>query len=134
MTNKIIGTIAVIGLLLGLFASYEFWSASHPTSSFGAVGLKLAENYDPYLKYNGGYYSNLPIQTTNTFNAGATILSGLNVTTSNTATSSTVVGCVQTTATSTATPIRFLYTTSATTTVSGTASGSVAWGYGTCPF
>lgn len=71
MTNKIIGTIAVIALILGIFASYELWSASHPSISFGALGVKLAENYDPYIRYNGGYYSLLPISTAGTLQVGA---------------------------------------------------------------
>lgn len=59
----------------------------------------------------------------------------LTVTTSNTATSTTALGCVQTTATSTATPIRIVIGSSgATTTYQGTSSnGVVGWQYGTCP-
>lgn len=71
MTNKIIGTIAVVALLLGIFASYELWSTAHPSTAFGSLGVKLAENYDPYIRYNGGYYSLLPINTAGTLQVGA---------------------------------------------------------------
>ena len=57
-------------------------------------------------------------------------------TTSNSATSTLEVGCIQMYATSTATAVRFLFHASSTisTTVTGTASGYLLWGYGTCPF
>lgn len=66
----------------------------------------------------------------------ATIQGGtFTVTTTNAATSTSALGCVQTTATSTLTPIRLLYTASTTATaISGTQAGFVLWGYGTCPF
>lgn len=67
----------------------------------------------------------------------ATISGGsFTVTTSNLATSSTSLGCIQSTATSTETPIRFIIAlaTSATTTYQGTPSdGFVVWQYGSCP-
>lgn len=123
MTNiwKIVLAVAVVAIIVLGFIVYKDSSSN---LSFGAVGVKLAENYDPYIRYNGGYNSLLPITTTGP----------LTVTSTNTATSTTIVGCVQTTATSTATPIRLLYNTQATTSLSGTASGTVVWGYGTCPF
>lgn len=60
---------------------------------------------------------------------------GLTITSSNTATSSVVVGCIETYATSTATPVKLaLGSTSAATTTFGAAGiGSVAWLYGNCP-
>lgn len=71
MTNKIIGTIAVLGLLVGATALYFVWPFISPVAnSFGSVGVKLAENYDPYIRYNGGYNSALPIQTTGTLQVG----------------------------------------------------------------
>ena len=56
-------------------------------------------------------------------------------TTSNSATSTASVGCIQTTATSTATPIRLVPASSgATTTYTGAnAFGVMAWQFGTCP-
>lgn len=70
------------------------------------------------------------------FNAAATFNSTVNITTTNVATSTLVVGCVQTYATSTATPIRFVIGSAqlASTTFGGTTSnGAVLWQYGTCP-
>ena len=70
--------------------------------------------------------------------ASGNVIAGKNLTltTSNTATSSSVVGCVQTYATSTATPIHLEYSTTTTlaTYTKGTLpQGAVAWQYGTCP-
>lgn len=59
----------------------------------------------------------------------------LTVTTTNTATSSLTIGCIQTYATSTATSIVLQPSTAneATTTFSGTGFGLLAWQYGSCP-
>lgn len=68
------------------------------------------------------------------FNGGA---SGITVTTSNTATSSIIVGCVNTYATSTATAIKMfpgaINTSASTTYTGGTVGGFVVWAYGNCP-
>lgn len=55
--------------------------------------------------------------------------------TTNAATSTFSGGCIQTTATSTATPVRFVIGTSGATTTyqGGAAIGVVAWQYGSCP-
>ncbi|MEK7136401.1 MAG: hypothetical protein AAB821_02315 [Patescibacteria group bacterium] len=60
----------------------------------------------------------------------------LTVTTTNAATSTISVGCVQMYPTSTATAARFSFnTSSATSTIGGAAAaGFVTWNYGTCPF
>lgn len=55
------------------------------------------------------------------------------LTTSNTATSSLVVGCIQFYATSTATAGHLEFNTQSTTTINGASAGSVAWKYGACP-
>lgn len=59
-----------------------------------------------------------------TFSATTTMNSNLVVTTADTATSSVQVGCIQTTATSTATPIKLQATTT---------PGTAYWSYGKCP-
>ena len=69
---------------------------------------------------------------------GASTLGGtVTVTTTNAATSTVILGCIQTYATSTATPIKFtIGIGGATTTFTGTATtgnGVVAWNYGSCP-
>lgn len=65
-------------------------------------------------------------------------MSGTDVLSKSTAGTTTLaVNCVQTSATSTATPIKLLFNTAFTgsTTVNGdgSASGNVLWDYGTCP-
>ena len=62
--------------------------------------------------------------------------SGMEVPTTNTATSTSKVGCIQSVATSTATPIHLEYsTTTSLATYSGGAvpNGGVSWRYGACP-
>ena len=72
-----------------------------------------------------------------TVTGDSTISGGtLNVTTSNTATSTAKIGCVQTYATSTATAVRFVIGSIATSSTSygGTNTiGLVGWQYGSCP-
>lgn len=47
-----LGAVLIIVLVLFLFTR----------TAFGAtLGLKLAENYDPYIRYNNGFYTNLPV-------------------------------------------------------------------------
>lgn len=73
MANKIIGGIAVIALLLSGYSTFVVLN-SQPSqisaTSFGAIGLKLAENYDPYIRYNGGFNTALPFQTSSTMQVG----------------------------------------------------------------
>lgn len=81
----------------------------------------------------------LTVDLTSTFTGDVTMSGGDNaliITTSNSATSTLDVGCIQTTATSTDTPVRFVLSSAGTTTATygaGTASGGVSWQYGTCP-
>jgi hypothetical protein len=59
---------------------------------------------------------------------GDTVAKSLTLTNSS-ATSTLIAGCVQTNATSSATPVKLLFGTVATT----TGNGFVLWQYGTCP-
>lgn len=63
---------------------------------------------------------------------------GLTVTTTNSATSTSALGCIQTVATSTATPIALVFSTVATSSTNvangQTPNGFVLWKYGSCPF
>ena len=71
-----------------------------------------------------------------TFTSTTTMSKPLIVTTTDTATSTAQVGCIQTTATSTATPIRLVIGSIATSsaTYRGTnTNGLIGWQYGTCP-
>lgn len=131
------GVATVIGVLWLIF------SPMLGQNVFGAVNI---ENYNPAIMAHG-YNSEKPITLSGasgdittgddlTVTDDATISGGsLTVTTTNTATSTVSLGCIQTTATSTVTPVRFVIGSSgATTTHQGTNSvGVVAWQYGTCP-
>lgn len=81
---------AAIALVIGLGAGYVLDHQASSQVLAGAIGPKLAENYDPYLKINGGYYSNLPIQTTSSLTAASETISGI----SSTATTSVAKLCV----------------------------------------
>ena len=149
MKEKILWGIAVVGLVLGGWAWFSIPSVAKLPSgqSFGAAGNLLAEQYIPYVLYNGGYNSAKDIETSANFEVGGTstltgdvTLSGgdnaLVVTTTNAATSTIDFGCLQTTATSTLTPIRFVISSAGTSTATygaGSANGGVSWQYGTCP-
>ncbi len=67
--------------------------------------------------------------------AAATLSGTLTQSTSNTATTTAALGCIQTVATSTVTPIRLEFgaVSAATTTFGSAGIGSVVWRYGTCP-
>lgn len=76
--NKLIGAVAGIALVLGLFACWTLLGGTLKTNgahpSFGAVGNLLAENYIPYVLYNGGFNTAKDLTV-----SGATTLSGTNV-------------------------------------------------------
>ena len=160
MTNIkqiLVATAAFTSLALGVFNSFSYMKAPMSAidpASFGAAGTMLAENYMPYVMYNDGYASAKGITLTGanadltvddfTVTDDATISGGsLVVTTSNSATSTVQVGCVQTVATSTASPIKVMYFASSTLNIDGasvtagfgggTSQGMVLWGFGTCP-
>lgn len=70
MSNKnltigliVVGIIAIIGVFTPLGQSL--------TASFGSVGGKLIEQYDPYVRYNGGVNTALPFKTTSTMQIGS---------------------------------------------------------------
>ncbi|MDE1940979.1 MAG: hypothetical protein KGI66_02555 [Patescibacteria group bacterium] len=125
----VIGAVVVlaVGFIVG-----RLFNSSQALPAGGASGTKLAENYDPYIRVNGGFYSALPVQTTNTLTSAAFTATGdatvsggtLNVTTADTATSTLVVGCIQFYATSTATALKFQ---------ASTTPGVMYSQYGTCP-
>lgn len=144
MTNKILSIVAI--LLSGSVFVGFFWGGA-VSQGFGAAGTLLAENYIPYVMYNDGYASengitligadgDLVVGDDATIADDLTVSGGsLSVPTSNAATSTISGGCIQTTATSTATPIRLVPASSgATTTYTGAnAFGVMAWQFGTCP-
>lgn len=121
MKENIIGAIAALALVVSIWTAYSVAPHFPPKGLGAAAGVTsmLAENYIPYILYNNGFATAKDIVQQ----------------TSNTATTTFAGGCFQTTATSTATPVRFVIGTSgATTTYQGaTAIGVVAWQFGLCP-
>ncbi len=128
---KLFVGISVVALILAGIAFYKTLNLGADINATAVPGSSLLiENYVPVVKYNGGIYSELPIQTTSTLTSNdlttgiATLSGDLIVTTANTATSSALFGCWQTYATSTASPIRVM----ATTTL-----GPIVGVFGLCP-
>ncbi len=77
------------------------------------------------------------VRGTTLLTTGASTFGGTGTfTTTNTATSTVVVGCIQTTATSTASPVRLVFSSIATSSPTFNPSntiGLVGWQFGTCP-
>lgn len=74
MKQYIVPAIAVIALLVGLWALHgPIGLKSNGNGNFGATaaGNLLAENYIPYILYNGGYNSAKDINTTGGFTVGS---------------------------------------------------------------
>lgn len=119
------GVIAVIALIIAIVALQLPKPAAVVQPSFGGT-----TNYDALTLDNG----DLTLTNGNIVNstAGKT----MTLTTSNTATSTLKVGCIQMNATSSATTVRITFgpAGNATTTSQGSNSnGIVAWQFGTCP-
>ena|ERR1017187_4149439 len=83
----------------------------------------------------GGYFYPSVGQSVKGNLGGVTNYDNITLTSSNTATSTLVTGCIQTYATSTATAVRFVLSSAAssTPTYGIPAVGGVSWQYGTCP-
>ena len=114
------------------------WMALIAVAIIAVLGLFLPMVKTPSLGAVTGTtnYSNLALSGTLAVTGATTLGGNTTITTSNTATSTVTVGCIQTTATSTATPIRLVPGSgaNATTTFNGTnAVGVIGWQYGTCP-
>jgi len=125
MKEKILWGIAVVALVLSGLAFLGSVQGARIASNFGAAGNLLAENYIPYVLYNGGYNSAKDLTLSGSGNT-------LKVTTGAAATSTVETGRIQTYATSSATKICLDFNTQATTTNAGTANGVVTWLYGDC--
>lgn len=146
MVNKIILAIGIAFILISGF----LFITKKDTAGVGTA-LNCATNTTclPSMELTGNADTSTPslqvdkqgITVTsggiNVTAGGVTIASGgLTLTTSDSATSTASLGCIQTTATSTATAIRLVFgnNISASTTYRGSNSvGIVYWQYGTCP-
>lgn len=59
MTNYFWKALALVTLALAVFVVVELFVVKNAAAA-GAVGLKLIENYDPYVRYNNGIATQLP--------------------------------------------------------------------------
>lgn len=123
MTKElIISAIALIIAIVGVFTPFG-----------GMVSDQLGNGTESFWDTAEGYKVD---GTTVISGTGAgTFTSSVNIPhTSNTATSTLTVGCIQTYPTSTATAVRFDFFGNASTSVNGqTAVFPVGWRFGTCP-
>lgn len=135
--------LVIAGVIVGLLLSSVISSGGNFGGIYSNVQKDFSEgvSVDGTVVINGSGKLVAPItSTTGTFSStlavtGATTLGGdIVVTTSNTATSTLTVGCIQMYATSTETALRLEFnTTNSTSTINGDSSGLVAWTYGSCP-
>lgn len=122
ISETLIGLIAVLSLVFSIVAI----NVGKNTTLGGTTNYDTVDVTDGYL-VDG---------TTRISGTGSATLAGLTVTTTNSATSTSEFGCIETTATSTASPVKLVLGkvgSSATTTLYDTSSGAVYWAYGNCP-
>jgi hypothetical protein len=123
-----------IGVLVAIVIAIGGYFYPQVQGAFGTI--KDTSYFDYFNAATGGGFQ---INGTTIFNATTlttpTAGGTLTLTTSNTATSTAIIGCIQTYATSTATPVYLSLTTSqtASTTFAGTGLGNVMWAFGSCP-
>ena len=121
----IVALVAVVIATLGIFLP-------RAKDQFGASGTRMPNG----ISTDSTSPTAGQIRGTTLLTTGAVTLGGtLTVTTSNTATSTVSLGCIQTTATSTATPVYLTFTPHAgtTTTQGGTSNFLVSARFGPCP-
>lgn len=70
----------VIALVIVIAVGVKVFIPVSITKSFGAVGNMLAENYDPYIRYNGGFNTALPAIFSGNLTTGTsgTVISRIN--------------------------------------------------------
>jgi len=117
--------------------SLQQWAGVVALVILAAVGLvQLASAFDFSLGAEGTRFPNGVSASTNSPRANGELRGDdLKLDTSNTATSSAEVGCIQSHATSTATPVVYTFTphVGTTTTQGGTSHFLVSARYGSCP-
>lgn len=135
---KYAGVVALVILVI-VGATYWLHSSSNSQLSGATAcsqitclsgGLRLVADAGGDFETDIAAVFNAGMTTTGTTTSNGNVV----IPTSNTATSSIQVGCIQTVATSTATPIHLVIgsTLFGTTTFSGTSNGFVAWQFGKC--
>jgi hypothetical protein len=120
MTNKIALVIAALAFLVSGVAIFKT-----PSAPLGGIGHQQKESFTQGLW--AGNSRQFEVDNTGDVTAGDVTL-----TTSNTATSTLIVGCIQMYATSTASPGYLTFTSASTTGATGT-SFLPSWTFGTCP-
>lgn len=121
MTN-ITKYVAWAALVIAIIVAAKlFWPVSSGT--LGAVGGQLIEQYDPYVRYNGGINSALPIQTSSTVTSAGATNSGITTLTKATF-------CINFYATSTATQMYMVASTTAV--LPAGAAAVMTANYGSC--
>lgn len=131
-----------MAFVIGTFAVFN--SSGSPSSGATTATGMLAENYLPFVMYNNGYNSAKDISTTaDVYGADLfasddlTVAGGsLSLTSSNTATSSATIGCINTYASSTGQTFHLAISSYATTTATfgqGTYGYPVVAIFGSCP-
>ena len=115
------GAAVVVVAIVCVFGIAKLTTGS--SSNFGAVGGMLAEQYLPFVMANGGYNSALPIQTTSTITSAGATNSGITNLTKATF-------CINFYATSTATQLYMVASTTAT--LPNGAAAVLTANYGTC--
>ncbi len=128
--------LVILGLVIGgcaslLMSGQSFGGVYNQVNATFREGIKVGTSDQFAIDQDGDVTTGFDVDGDTTVSGGT-----LTLTHSNTATSSAIIGCVQSYATSTATPVRMEFsTTTALATFSGgiIPNGVVAWRYGTCP-
>lgn len=79
-TSKVTAWVAVVALIigaLGLFVGIR--ALPHASTLIGAAGNMLAEQYEPYIQYNGGFNTNLPVNFGSTTTSVGPVLTSSSV-------------------------------------------------------
>ena len=77
-------TKIIVGVITVLIVIVVGYALTHQQSTVAGAtpNARLAENYDPYIRTNGGLYTALPIQTLSTLTASSETGVSTNATTS----------------------------------------------------
>ena len=120
--NKFAGVLALVAIIIAI-GGYNYPQASQETKQYG--NITDTSYFDYFNAATGGGFQ---INGTNVHTASSLVVptagGTLNVTTSNTATSTMIAGCWQFYATSTATALKYM---------ASTTPGIMYSQYGTCP-
>ena len=129
----------ILAVVFGVLVISLVVDAASTISTNLATGGTLTVDGASTLTGNVTAAGTLAVTGASTLTGDVTMSGGsgaLVITTTNAATSTIQVGCIQTTATSTETPVRLVLSSAASSTPTfgaGNAVGGVSWQYGTCP-